>query len=468
MHHYRLITIGAGTAGLTVAKLVARTGAKVALVERERPGGDCLWTGCVPTKSLIHVAGLLHRARNGARFGVVAEGVRLDFAAARRHVQEAQQAAGAVDSPGVIAAAGVELITGEARFVDEHTVSVDGRRITGDYIVIATGSRPVAPPIPGLEASGFETNVEALAWEELPSSLCVIGGGPIGIEFSQLMARFGVETTVLEAAPRILERDDAEASATLAAVLGREGVKLRTGVRVSRIEPAEKGKRIFFRDGQEERRLEVDRLLVATGRHPCLEGLDLARAGIEQGEAGLVLDAQLRTSRNHIFAIGDAAGTYQFTHVAEAQGRLVASIIQGRRFQKWSGRVVPRVTYSDPEVASVGLTEKQALAAGLRGVRTWRVPLSAVDRAITMGETDGFFKVVTAAGWNRFVPGLRRLMGDEIVGACLVAPHAGDLLMPLVVAMRARLPAGIVAWNMQAYPTLALGLRQAVGLPFDT
>ena len=467
MFEYHLIVIGAGTAGLTAARLTARNGKKVALIERDSPGGDCLWTGCVPTKSLIHVAHLMHGAQASARFGVVSENVRLDFDAVRRHVAGAQAAAGAIESPEAIAGYGVHLVRGEARFVDEHTVAVGGDRLTGNYFVIATGSSPVAPPIPGLQDAGFDTNVEAVAWTSVPTSLCVIGGGPIGVEFAQTMNRLGASTTLLEVGPRILERDDPKAAEVITRVMTNEGVLVRTGVRILSVERTATGKRVHFEHGGTEESVDAERLLVATGRRPRLESLDLASAGVDHSAKGVVVDDQLRTSRRHIFAIGDAAGGYQFTHVAEAQGRLTANIIAGKRFQKWSDRVVPRVTYTAPEVASVGLREDEARKAGKRDVRTWEVPLSSVDRAITMGETEGFFKVVTARGWNRMAPGLRKLMGDEIVGACLVAPNAGDLLMPIVMAMRAHLPMGIVAWNMQAYPTLALGVRQVTGLPFD-
>lgn len=470
MPDYDLIAIGGGTGGLTVTKLVARRGKRVAMIERYRPGGDCLFTGCVPTKALIHAAKLIHHARNGARFGVVAGDIRLDFAAVRRHVAEAQEEAGKVESPEAIAANNVELITGEARFIDSHTIEVGGRRLTAEYIVVATGGEPAVPAIPGLAEAGFDTNVQAVAWETLPASLAVIGGGPIGTEFSQMMSRFGVQVTVLQSADRILERDDPEASALMRTLLEREGLTVHTGVTVTRVEGGDRGKRVFFeRDGIEES-FACERLLVAAGRTPELSALNLKAAGVETNARGVVVDEQMRSSQKHIFAVGDVAGGYQFTHVAEAQARLAANLINGpgriaRRFQKWSDRVVPRVTYTDPEVASVGLTEEQA-KAGLKGVSVLRLPLSEVDRAITMGATEGFLKVITARGWqSKF--GLAGALGDEIVGACLVAPNAGDLLMPLVVAMKARLPIGLVAWNMQAYPTMALGVRQVTGMPFD-
>ena len=467
MARYHLIVIGGGTAGLTVARLTARNGKKVALVERDRPGGDCLWTGCVPTKALIHAAHLVHGAKNSARFGVMAHDVTVDFDAVRRHVAAAQAAAGAIETPEAIARYGVDLVHGEAKFTDDHTVVVGDERLTADYFVIATGSSPVAPPIPGLHDAGFDTNVEAVAWESVPASLCVIGGGPIGVEFAQAMSRFGAATTLLEAGPRILARDDPDAADVVHRVLTNEGVQVHTGVRILKVERTASGRRVHFEHDGEVQSVDAERLLVATSRRPRIDTLDLASAGVEHSATGVAVDAQLRSSKKHIFAIGDVAGGYQFTHVAEAQGRLAANIIAGRRFQKWSDRVVPRVTYTSPEVASVGLREDQARKAGSRDVKTWEVPLSSVDRAITMGETEGFLKVITARGWNRLVPGLRGVMGDEVVGACLVAPNAGDLLMPIVMAMRAHLPMGIVAWNMQAYPTLALGIRQVTGLPFD-
>ena len=465
---YDLVTIGGGAAGLTVSRIVAAAGKKVALVERDRPGGDCLWTGCVPTKALIEVAQRLHDAHTGARFGLSLGDVQFDYARARQHVAEAQAQAGAIESPEAIASHGIELFRGDAHFLDAHTAEFEGGRLIAENIVIATGSEASVPPLPGLHETGFETNVEVLDWTTLPNSLCIIGGGPIGIEFAQMMNRLGVRVAVLEAAPHILPREDTAAAAIVAATLAGEGVQLFANAVVERIEKTAPGKRILLAQDGIGHAVESDRLLVATGRRPRLGGLRIEAAGVALVQGRLVTDDQLRTSQKHIFAIGDVASKYQFTHVAEAQGRLVANILLGKRHQKWSDRVIPRVTFTDPEVASVGLNENEARAAKVRGLRVWTLPLSAVDRAITMGRTEGFLKVLTAPGWNRFVPGLRKLMGDEIVGACLVGPHAGDLLMPLVVAMRAHLPMGIVAWNMQAYPTLALGVRQVTGQPFES
>jgi pyruvate/2-oxoglutarate dehydrogenase complex dihydrolipoamide dehydrogenase (E3) component len=468
MVDFDVVAIGAGTGGLTVTRLAAAAGLRAALVERDRLGGDCLWTGCVPTKALVHAARVFHETRSGAQFGTNAENVSLDFAAVRAHVLESQQLAGQVDSPEAIAATGVELITGSARFVDPLTIEVDGRHVTARNFVIATGSKPAIPPIPGLAEGGFDTNVELVDWDELPASLAIIGGGPIGVEFAQVMARFGVEVHLLEAGDRILPRDSAGAAAVIRSVLEREGVRVLTGAKIESVSSTGATKSVAFTHDTQKQSLHCERLLVATGRTPEFDSLNVSAAGVRMEDGKIVLNKQLQTSQSHIYAVGDAASRYQFTHVAEAQARMVANVLMGKRFQQWSDRVVPRVTYTDPEVASVGLDHSQARKSHGRGVKAWRVPLSEVDRAITMGATEGFFEVVTAPGWNRRIPGLRKLMGDEIVGATLVGPGAGELLMPITIAMRARLPIGIVAWNMQAYPTLSLGLRQTVGQPFDT
>ncbi|GAB4338376.1 MAG: mercuric reductase [Dehalococcoidia bacterium] len=465
---FDLAVIGAGTAGLTVARLVAARGRRVALLERGRPGGDCLWTGCVPSKALIHAAAMAHATRRAHDFGVDATLDGVSWSRIRAHIERAQAVAGEPDTPAAIAGYGVELLSGSARFVDPHTLDIDGRRLRARFIVIATGSRPTIPPIPGLSEAGFDTNESAFAWEALPASLAIIGGGPIGVELGQAFCRLGVRVSILEAAPRILPAEEPSASAIVHRVLSGEGVTVHADVRVSRIERASPGRRIFFECGAKKHSLVTERILVATGREPNLDGLDLRTAGVQLDRRGrTVLDRKLRTSQPHIFCVGDAAGGLQFTDVAEDQGRTVANVINGRRFQSWSPSTVPRVTFTAPEVASVGLTEAAARDRWGPRVAVYDVPLAQVDRAVTAGTTEGFVRIVTRPGWNRFVPGLRSLMGDEIAGATIVAPHAGDLLAPILMAMRARLPLGFVAWNPQPYPTLALGVRQAAGIPFD-
>lgn len=468
---YDVIAIGAGTAGLTVAKLAANAGKKVLLVERDRPGGDCLWTGCVPTKAIIECSRRLHEARTSHAFGVLADSVRFDFQKVRERVTESQALAGEIDSPETIRSHGIDFMTGTVSFVDPHTISIDGQRESGRHVVIATGGEPSIPPIPGLAECGPDTNVQAVAWEELPRSLAVIGGGPIGIEFAQALNRLGVTVTVLEVANRILERDEPGASEVISTVLRDEGVTIHTGARLAEVTETG-GQKMVRYTGQDgiTATVPVERVLVAAGRRPEVASLQLEKAGVDATAKGITVDSALRTSQPHIFAAGDVTGGLQFTHVAEDQGRFIANYLKAgslaRRGRSWNGRVVPRVTYTDPEVASAGLTEHDARATR-KHVRVWDIPLAEVDRAIIMRRTEGYIRLITARGWHRWIPGASRLAGDEIVGVSIVAPHAGELLMPVVTAMRMRLPIGLVAWNMQAYPTLSLGVRQAAGLPFS-
>ena len=240
------------------------------------------------------------------------------------------------------------------------------------------------------------------------------------------------------------------------------------GAKVTRVEATAQGKRVCITTDGREVAVECERILVATGRRPRVDGISLEQAGVRHSTKGIPVDKKLRTNQKHIYALGDVNGGPQFTHVAEDQARAAAAGITGSRMSSWDDRVVPRVTFTDPEVASIGLTEAEARARHGRSVRIFELPLVEVDRAITMGATDGFFKVVTArGGWNRYVPGARRLMGDPIVGTTLVAPGAGELLGPIAMAMKAHLPIGLTAWAMQPYPTLAVGLRQALGQQFD-
>jgi pyruvate/2-oxoglutarate dehydrogenase complex dihydrolipoamide dehydrogenase (E3) component len=465
--HYDFVAIGGGTAGMTATRLLARRGQRVALVERDRPGGDCLWTGCIPTKALLQVAQLAHQARQAGAQGVRTGPIEVDFDAVRRYVKEAQARAGEVDTPDALRRDGVELLQGEARFVDPNTLEVAGRQVSASHLLIATGSTPVIPSIEGAGPESVDTNVDAVAWTSLPQSVAIIGGGPIGLEFGQALVRLGVEVSILEASDRILSREEPAASELIKNVLESEGARVLTGVTVGKIRAERDGHVVVFQVGGRESLIRSERVLVATGRKPEIEGLNLDAAGIRAGKRGIVVDSRLRTSQKHIFAAGDALGGPKFTHVAEAQGRFVAGVVAGRRFQKWNGRVIPRVTFTDPEVASVGLHEERVPRRYQGSLQVLNLPLTKVDRAITMDRTEGFLKVLVAPGWTRYVPRLRSLVGGEIVGATLVAPNAGDLLMPLVMAMRAHLPLGLVAWNMQAYPTMALGVRQVAGEPFE-
>ncbi len=469
MYDYDLISIGGGTAGLTVARLVAEKGKRVAVVEAREPGGDCLWTGCVPSKSLVAAARAADTVRRASRFGVEADIRTINFDAVRRHIRAAQERAGDVDTPEAIASYGVDLIRGEAKFADDHSISVEGRRISSHYFVIATGARPSLPPIAGLSEAGVDTTDTVWDWEELPRSLAVIGGGPAGCEIAQSFGRLGAEVVLLEREMAVLPAEMRDAGRLIGRLLAEDGVRVATGATVGAVSREGSQLRVSWSQGEGAESRLFSKVVVTSGRRPAVGGLRLEEAGVIAGPGGIRVDSRLRTSAKHIFAAGDVTGGPQFTHVAEDQARAIANAINGGLLGRfgWNGRVVPRVTFTDPEVASVGLTADQAKARYGDRAGVWRLPLRDVDRAATAGELSGFFEVVTAPGWERFIPRLGSAVGGQIVGATFVSPGAGDLLATIVVGMRLRLPAGLLIWNVQPYPTYGLGVRQVLGMAFD-
>jgi pyruvate/2-oxoglutarate dehydrogenase complex dihydrolipoamide dehydrogenase (E3) component len=470
MYDFELVAIGAGTAGLTVSRLVAASGrGKVGLVEEGRPGGDCLWTGCVPSKALVEIAKVARTVRSSSRFGVLSEWQGVSFDTLRDRISNAQQLAGRVDSPEAIASHGVELISGRARFLDPHTIRVGGRQISARYFVVATGSEPVLPPIDGLSESQPETSDTFWGWDSLPNDIIIIGAGAIGCELAQSLARLGTDVTLLEATPGILGNETRKAGEQVRRVLEEEGVRVETGVSVEMVNRTGGRYEVVWSRAGERGEESSACLLVAGGRRPSVDGLDLRRAGVRVGRHGIVVDSRMRTTAPHIFAAGDVTGGPQFTHVAEDQARTVANVINGHPLGRfgWNARVVPRVTFTDPEVASVGLTAEEARQKYGRKARVWTMPLSEVDRAITADSTEGFLEIVTVPGWERFIPLVGKSLGQQIAGATFVAPNAGELLPQVVTGMRLRIPAGLLALNAQAYPTFALGVRQALGLAFE-
>lgn len=418
-----LLVVGGGTAGLVGARTAAQLGASVLLVERERTGGDCLWTGCVPSKALVAAASAAAGARSAARLGVHVDGVRVDFAAVMAHVEGAMAAIEPTDSAAALAEAGVRVRSGSARFTGPDAVEVDGERIAFRHALVATGSDPAVPPVPGLDAALTTDTVWDLT--ELPRRLVVLGGGTIGCELGQAFARLGSAVTVVEMADRLLPNEDARAAALVTDALRADGVTVRTG---SRVESAD-GASVVLAGGE---RVEGDELLVALGRRPDTRGLDPAAAGVELTERGhVVVDAALRTTNPRVFAAGDITGHPQFTHIAGVHGALAASnAVLGLR-RKVDLRAVPKVTYTAPEVASVGAVDGPT-------VRTH--DNAEVDRAIADGTTAGFTRLVLD----------RR---GRLVGATVVGPRAGEVLAELTLAVRKRLPATAVAATTHPYPT---------------
>jgi pyruvate/2-oxoglutarate dehydrogenase complex dihydrolipoamide dehydrogenase (E3) component len=442
---YNLVVLGAGTAGLVTAAGAAGLGARVALIERHLMGGDCLNVGCVPSKAVIAAARLAAEARRAVDLGVHTGAVEAQFAAVMERMRRARARIAPLDgAPRFRDELGVDVFFGAAHFIDRSTVEVEGARLPFARAVIATGARESVPPIEGLEAAGYLTNETVFELTERPARLLVIGAGPIGCELAQSFARFGSAVTLLDAAPRILGKDDADAAAVVASALERDGVKVCCPVEVLRVEP---DRTVIARYRGEEHRFAGDQILVAVGRKANVEELELARAGVETDSAGVVVDDHLRTGNRRIFAAGDCCSPWKFTHAADAMARIAIrnALFFGRA--RLSSLIIPWCTFTEPELAHVGLTPEEARQAGVE-LDTYERSFEHVDRAITDGRTGGFLRVHTRRG------------SDRIAGATIVAAHAGELIGELVLAMTAGVGLGAIANTIHPYPTLALALKQ--------
>jgi len=449
---YDLVVIGGGTAGLVTAAGGAGLGARVALVERERLGGECLWTGCVPSKALLACARAASDARRAARFGVSTGDVSADLLAALRWVREAQRRVEPHDSPERFRGLGVEVVEGEGRFLDARTVAVDGRKLQAKQVVIATGTRAAVPPIPGLDAVPYFTNESIFTLDRRPRALLVLGAGPIGLELAQAFTRLGTPATVVELSPVLLPREDEELAAVLGAALRADGVDVRLGQRVTSVRQ-EGGDVVLACEGADGASREVrgDALLVATGRRSNVETLALDRAGVATDAGDVVVDERLRTTARGVWAAGDVTGGLRFTHVADYEARLVLRNALFPLAAKRDYSVVPWVTFTDPELAHVGLTEREARARHGGGVGVWRRPFADVDRAIADDETAGMVKLVTDAR-------------GRIVGGHIVGHGAGTMIAEVALAMQQRLSVGQLAAAIHAYPTYPEAIRQAAEL----
>lgn len=439
-----LLVVGGGTAGIVAAKTAAGLGASVLLVERDRLGGDCLWTGCVPSKALLSAAAKAAHARNAGQHGVIVDGVTVDFTAVMAHVRAAVRTIEPVDSPAALTAAGVQVVAGEVRFTGPRAATVSGQPVAFRQALLATGAAPAVPPIPGLAdavASGrVVTSDTVWGLTDLPRRLVVLGGGSIGCELGQAFARLGAQVTLVEAAPRLLPREDPDAADVVEVALRADGVTVMTGAAVRQVRDGTSGGQLVV-DG--DREVRYDQLLVAVGRTPRTAGLGLDRAGVEvDGRGFVVVDKALRTTNPRVWAAGDATGHPQFTHTAGVHASVAASnaVLGLRRAAETAA--IPRVTFTDPEVAAVGLG---AGDVGSRpGLRVLTRSHEDVDRAVADGDTAGFARLVVD----------RR---GRVVGATLVGPRAGESLAELVLAVRRHLRTRDLAGSVHAYPTYGDG-----------
>ena len=450
---YNLLVIGAGSGGLVTAYIAAAVKAKVALVEKHRMGGDCLNTGCVPSKALIRSARLLAEARDAERYGLDKATVDYDFGRVMERVQQVVRRIEPHDSVERYTQLGVEVVEGEARLVSPWEVEVNGRRLTARSIVLATGARPLVPPLPGLDQVEYLTSDTLWSLRELPRRLVVLGGGPIGAELAQCFARFGSEVTVVEMAQRLLPREDEDAAAAVESRFRAEGLRLATAHRALRVESGEEGPRLVCEHEGAEVALPFDRLLVALGRQANVEGFGLEQLGVALSERKTIaVDALLRTNFPNIYACGDVAGPYQFTHVAAHQAWYAAVNALLAPFWSFTAdyRVIPWATFTDPEVARVGLSEDEARARGI-DCEVTKYGIDDLDRAIADGADYGFVKVLTPPG------------KDKILGATIVGPEAGNLVAEFVLAMKHGLGLNKILGTIHIYPTMMEANKYAAG-----
>ena len=447
---YHLLVIGAGPAGLVAARAAAALGARVALIEKHLLGGLALNYSAVPLQALIRTSRLYAEMRNAEAYGArPPPTIEVDFALAMERMRRIRARVGHVDSAARIAAAGIDLFFGTARFVGVDEIDVDGLRLRFKKALIATGSRSLLPTIPGLDEAGYLTNETFFDLTALPKSVLVIGGGPVGCEVAQALCRFGCRTVIVHAQPLFLPKEERDAAQLLAEALARDGVEIHLNSRAVNVR-VEGGKKIVetLNDGNVAT-IAVDEILTGIGRLPTLSSLDLEAAGvIFDAKEGIVVDDFLRTSNRRIFAAGDVCMEHQFIDTAEASARIVVrnALCFGR--ERLSALTIPWCTYTDPEIAHVGLYVRQARERGIP-VTTYTVPMHNVDRAITDGEETGFVKIHVRDG------------SDEILGATVVASHAGEMINDLSLAMVAGIGLGTIARVIHAYPTQASGIKKA-------
>ncbi len=439
---FDLCVIGGGPAGLVAAAGGALLGAKVALIEKKALGGDCLYYGCVPSKTLLHSAKVAQCLRRAGRFGLSSYRPAVSLSKVMQRVQEVIKTLEPHDSPERFRSLGVEVIFGSGRFTDPQAFVVNGRAITAKRFVLATGSRPALPPVEDLERVPYLTNETVFSLQEDVPRLILLGGGPVGCELAQAFARLGSQVDLVEYMPQLLPKEDPDLAAVIETRLREEGIRIYLKHSALRVEGEEGRIRLLLRDAQGvESWLEGSHLLVATGRRANLEGLGLEEAFVRVDNGRVLTDRRLRTSNRNIYACGDLVGPYQFTHVAEHQAGVVLRNALFHWPARVENRVIPWCTFTDPELARVGLSEQEAKEQGLAH-RVYTFPFQEVDRAVAEGEELGLAKIITTPG-------------GKLLGAALAGPQAGELIHEYVLALERRMKVEDLTRIIHIYPTLA-------------
>ena len=445
---YNLVVIGAGTAGLVTAAVAAAVGAKVALIERHLMGGDCLNVGCVPSKGVIRASRVWTDVKKAAEFGLhIPDGVKTDFGAAMARMRKLRAQISHVDSAHRYKGLGVDVFIGDGRFTGPGTVEVAGKTLQFAKAVICTGARAAAPPIPGIEDAGYLTNETIFSLTKLPRRLAVIGAGPIGSEMAQAFARFGSQVYLVETMHGILPNEDSDAADIVYQSLARDGVQLLCCGKDLRITTTAESKHLSVDSHGKHYDVAVDEILVGVGRIPNIEGLGLELMGVEIDQTGVKVNERLQTTNPKIFAAGDICFPYKFTHTADAMAQIVIQNALfphpfGLGYASTKSPIIPWCTYTKPEIAHVGLYEKDAKDKGIE-IDTFTYKLDEVDRAILDGEDEGFARVHVKKGT------------DKILGATIVAAHAGDMISEFTLAMKGGLGLGTITGTIHPYPTQA-------------
>ncbi|GHO86022.1 dihydrolipoyl dehydrogenase family protein [Dictyobacter formicarum] len=443
---YDITIIGGGSAGLTAAQIAHSLGAKVLLIEKERLGGDCLYHGCVPSKSLIHVADVVTQTRQAAQFGLQGGQGQIDMGKVGQYIQEVIARVAANEQTYT---EGVDVAFDKVVFQSSTTLRLNDIDITSRHTLLATGSRPAIPALAGLETIDFLTNETVFDLTHLPSSLIVLGGGPVGVELAQALARLGTQVTIVQRARQLLPREEPEVAEALTSLLRAGGITIYTQAQPLQISQQDNKKMLSVQQGDKVLHLEAEELLVATGRQPNVAGLNLEAAGVLYTERGILVNDYLQTSMSNIFALGDVIGGYDFTHIAAYQaGVAVRNALLPIGKQKVDYRVLPWCTFTRPEVAHIGLTQAEA-ERHYKHVRVVTFPWREIDRAQTENEQAGFIKLILKG------------RKEEIVGAHLIGAQAGELLGELALAMKHHLSIGHIYNTIHPYPTYSTGLQQA-------
>ncbi|MCW9706718.1 dihydrolipoyl dehydrogenase family protein [Fodinibius salsisoli] len=453
-YDFDAIVIGGGAAGLTASGIAANFGAKTMMIEKDRLGGDCTWTGCVPSKVLLKAGKVAHQIKHASQFGLIDQQPEINFEKVIEHIHQTRQDIYEdADRPEIFEDMGIEVVKGVAHFLDDHQVAIqleDGttRRVSARYFIICAGASAFTPPIEGLNNVSYLTNDSLFEISDLPQELTVIGAGPIGTEMAQALERLGSTVTVIDVADRIMTNDDPELTGKLKESLEKEGIKYVLGAEVKRV--SQRGDAIItaVECQGEEKQITGDQLLMATGRRANVDGLGLDAAGVEYTDQGIEVNDRCRTNKSHIYACGDITGQYQFTHMSEHMAKVATTHALLKFPMKIDRKNVPWVTFTDPELGHVGATEQELKSNG-NSYETYRFPYSKIDRALTEAEGEGLIKI-HAKKWN-----------GKIYGASVLGAHAGELISEYAVAMKNGVTLRNLADTIHPYPTYSLGARRA-------